>query len=79
MWVVSHNLEPAPGYMHAPAVSQEREEVLLVKFKISRRVQELSLNTCLSLYAFLMWGGISTQGLKHMSLPINYALTRHPA
>ena len=79
MWVVSHNLEPAPGDMHTPAVSLEREEVLLVKFKISGTIQELNLNTCLSLDAFLIWGGITQQGLQHMSLSINYALTRHPA
>lgn len=54
MLLVSHNLEPSAGDMHIPALSPEREKVLLLKLKASRRIQELSVNTCLSLDAFLM-------------------------
>lgn len=52
--LVSHNLEISAGDMHIPALSLEREKVLLLKIKTSRRIQELSVNTCFSLDAFLM-------------------------
>lgn len=45
--------------------------MLFLKRKTSRRVLDLNSNTSLSLDAFLMWGGVITQGLQHMSLPVN--------